>query len=1202
MESNSGDTGWSPLDFILELRRDVEGEGVRTLNHYLGLFPGHETDVQREYTELVGETGKASREETLVRVKRALVRELMGLTADDPSMWLDKMAEAGEVPELAGPDAGMVIGHYRLMQLLGRGGMGQVWQARDSKLDRDVALKLLNSRTPNERSVSYFEREARAAARLSHAGIVAVYEAGEADGQHYIAMELVTGGNTLAAELDAFEHEPSANYEHIAGFFAHVCDALQVAHAAGVLHRDLKPQNILIDGGGEPKVTDFGLAKIVDEESLSQIGQGAGTYAYMSPEQVTLKHIGIDHRTDIFSLGIVFYETLTATRPFKGDTTQQVAQNILFEDPPDVRSIASRVPSELAVICAKALEKKPSDRFGSMGEFADELRRYLAHEPIVTRPPGPLQRAMRWAQRHPVKSSAGSIAVAAFGVVTFLSVLLWQRGKDIDARRVAAVENAQKLYATSVRGAQLLIESVRGAQLLIENGIVAPDVLEDCPLELRGFEWGHLRMLADPSLHALPGHTDSISALTYDPRGMRIASASHDGTVLLWDHEEDDLPHTFEQHTGAVLDVEFSPDGKWLVSASSDKTLCIWDATTGELLEQLGQHEAGVTALAVHPNGTYVASGDADGGLIVWDTTTWAPSKLGGHGKRIQVIEFSSDGLLLGTGGHDELVRVWNVSTGEPEHEFKEKGEVIELDFHPTAARVLSGSMLGHLSVWDLQAGAMVAEKQRKMFPVSVARFSPDGTAISSATWNTRYGKKSWERRFGRPLSTAMGSTPPNLWWSGAALENDQLIAGQVDFVTAAAIRHDGGRVVTAALDRRVRLFDPLAGALTGEWAGHRAEVTAIAYRPDGARVVSGGADGQVLVWDATTKGPMRQLEGHAGRIAGVAFSSDGTLAFTASRGGSLRVWNGLTGRSLAAREVEGDLTALACTRGGEQVVFAVDGNVQSWAWRQDVPPTTLGRHDTPVHSLTFDADERRLISVAQLGWTEDYHEKWESAVWDVAAGSELARLAGLGVFHPDASRVAVWGEAGRIELRDTESFEVVRSLDGLGQPRHMAFTVDGRRLACGSSDKTVSLWHVESGARIATLPHRSTVMAVAFSADGSRLVSYDVGDSRDYAVRVWDGETGERVAELPHTGEVRGARFDASGERLVTWSVGEPPRLWDARSGATLILLAGHADDVTDVAFSSDLKRILTGSADGVARLWYSDYEQARTMWNSGE
>ncbi len=354
------------------------------------------------------------------------------------------------------------IGDYILDRRLGVGGMGEVWKAEQKSLSRHVALKLLLPGRGSERAVEKFKREGQALALLNHPGIVAVYDMDQdEEGQHWISMEYIPGGRTLRDVITAALGAPDLGTKrfHVAAkIVSDVAHALASAHARQVIHRDLKPSNILIDELNRPRVVDFGLARMTTEEQLTVSGEIAGTYAYMSPEQVRARPSLIGAKTDMFSLGIILYEILCLRRPFEGDTVHQVAQKILSEDPPDPRRVLSQIPNDLVTITGKALEKKQDRRYPSMQAFADDLDRFLKGELIHARPPTRLQRLTRYIQLHPTRSAVSAVGVTSFSVISLLLMqnmatnteLRTERGNlkrsnaDLIAKTEEATENAEE--------------------------------------------------------------------------------------------------------------------------------------------------------------------------------------------------------------------------------------------------------------------------------------------------------------------------------------------------------------------------------------------------------------------------------------------------------------------------------------------------------------------------------------------------------------------------------------------------------------------------------------------------------------------------------------------------------------------------------------------------------------------------------------
>jgi tetratricopeptide (TPR) repeat protein/tRNA A-37 threonylcarbamoyl transferase component Bud32 len=335
--------------------------------------------------------------------------------------------------------AGRVLGDFRLIREIGRGGMATVYEAEQISLKRRVALKVLSPHLSlSMEAIQRFRREAQAASRQYHSGVVSIYAVGESGGTHFIAQELVEDGCTLADNLKEYrekEELTSAYYGEAAALIARVADALVHTHDSGVIHRDVKPSNVLLTKSGSPKVTDFGLARVEDALSLSRTGDFSGTPYYMSPEQARGSRSAIDHRTDIYSLGVTLFEALTLERPFEGETTREVIKNILFREPRNPCRVNPRIPRDLSTVCLKAIEKDPRQRYQTMAEFAEDLRRFLEKKPIIARPAGWVRRTVKFMSRHKLAALTTIAAVlAAVAVVTLALVVSAQRAAN---RRIA---------------------------------------------------------------------------------------------------------------------------------------------------------------------------------------------------------------------------------------------------------------------------------------------------------------------------------------------------------------------------------------------------------------------------------------------------------------------------------------------------------------------------------------------------------------------------------------------------------------------------------------------------------------------------------------------------------------------------------------------------------------------------------------------
>jgi serine/threonine protein kinase len=367
---------------------------------------------------------------------------------------LSQPADAtGSAPRIEGVSSVLPLGDYRILRELGRGGMGVVYEALQLSLGRRVALKVLPfAAAVDARQLQRFRNEAQAAAQLHHSNIVPVYAVGTERGVHYYAMQLIEG-YTLAALIEELRAEgrgarseesneraakastlrpslstlsprpsalaPSSYIRTVAGLAVQAAEALEHAHQMGVIHRDIKPANLMVDLRGNLWVTDFGLAHCQQQAGLTLSGDLLGTLRYMSPEQALAKRVLVDHRTDIYSLGVSLYELLTLEPAFPGSDRQELLRQIAFEEPRPLRRLDRSIPADLETIVQKALAKNPAERYASARELADDLERFLADQPIQARRPTPVQRLRKWARRH---QAAVTVAVVSGFVCLLLAV------------------------------------------------------------------------------------------------------------------------------------------------------------------------------------------------------------------------------------------------------------------------------------------------------------------------------------------------------------------------------------------------------------------------------------------------------------------------------------------------------------------------------------------------------------------------------------------------------------------------------------------------------------------------------------------------------------------------------------------------------------------------------------------------------------
>jgi len=1031
---------------------------------------------------------------------------------------------------------GTVIGPYKLLEPIGEGSFGVVYLAEQAQpLRRKVALKVLKPGMDTRQVVARFEAERQALAIMDHPHIAKVHDGGATpSGRPYFVMELVKG-----VPITEFCDRNHLTPRQRLGLFVDVCQAIQHAHTKGIIHRDLKPSNVLVtvhDTTPVVKVIDFGVAKalgqeLTDKTLFTSFAQMVGTPLYMSPEQAGMSGLDIDTRSDIYSLGVLLYELLTGTTPFERERFRRAGYDemrriIREEEPPrpstrvstlgqaaatvsanrgsDPKRLNQLLRGELDWIVMKALEKDRNRRYESASAFAADVRRYLNDEPVLACPPSAWYRLRKFARRN--RAAVGAATAVAVAVLLAVGSLLSAVGvlAASDAETREKQRQTQEALEGEKKAKDQLLQALKREQGTLyfqrmaltereqaaNNRGRAEELLEACPLYLRGWEWHYLKRRSSQGPLTFRGHSGWVTGVAFSPDGKLVASASWLrpgalGEVKIWDRTTGREVHRLLGHAGPVRGVAFGPNGKLLASASWDRTVKVWDLVSGKELHTLRGHADYVSCVAFSPDGKLLASGSGDRTVMVWDAVTFQKVRaLQGHTRSIYGVAFSPDGQLLASAGYDETVRVWDTAMGREVHTLRgHAGPVNAVAFSGDGRLVASAGFDGIIRLWDPAAGRLDRTIQAPYALLTSVAFSPDGKRLAGGSMEKAV--RLWDLETGEEAIT--------LW-------------GHDDMVTSVAFSPDGQQLASASMDRTVKIWDatPMqAGPELLTLRGHTGGVISVAFQPDGKRLATASFDETAKLWDTRTGEEVLLLRGHRGPLARVAFSADGRLLVSADYAGTIQVWEARTGKQL--RTFRGFAGTLAISPNGKRLATAEEeGTVFVWDTATGKEELSFRGHLAPINSIAFSPDGQRL---ATASWDDT------TKVWDATTGRTVFTLRGhRNVVH------------------------------------HVVFSADGKRLATASWDKTAKLWDAATGKELHTLRgHEDRLFNVAFSPDGRLLATA----SWDNTVRIWDVATGKEIAALrAHTGDVLSVAFSPDGERLASASgyrgKGEV-KIWDA-------------------------------------------------------
>ncbi len=1007
------------------------------------------------------------------------------------------------------------FGDYELLEEVGRGGSGIVFKARQLGVNRVVALKLLSGGASAGRDfIHRFHIEAAAAAQLEHPNIVPIYDFGAHEGAHYLSMRFLEGGT-----LQALVARQRVTPWQAASLTIEIAAAVEHAHRCGVLHRDLKPGNILLDGSGIPYITDFGLARLIEQESSLTLSHLVlGTVAYVAPEVARFGAARATTASDIYAVGAILYELLTCRPPFASGSIAATLRAIELSDPPKPRTLNQHIPADLETICLKCLEKVPDKRYLTAQALGEDLKRLLNNEPISARPITRLARVVRWSQRNPALAAAYSILAILLLLILIgspLAAFRFNRAREAETFQRHIAERS--LYASDMLLTQAALEQDRTAdairflgkynQFPTNDGISNSSLFLASPSIEPGWEWRYyLKQTKGQELFTLGQHaSNNVVAAGFLPDGDKAWSAGLDGLVHIWSVPTRQKIATF-RHDQPIFDAAHSPDGRWLVTICGsglipgNHPMRLWDLTTGTVKSILSTNRFPRKMTRFSPDSRWIAYEEVGDGIHIMDIATREEvAFLPGFMEKIWPLGFDfapNKPLLAYCPGRSGAIHLRNYS-----------------------ANTNLATLSGHTDV------------------VLSISFSPDGKRLASTSVDRTV--RIWEVATAKELAKAL--LPP-----------------EADNPWAITFSPDGGLIGFLDDTEVINLFHSHNATPYRRLRGNRGFANSLAFSPDGMTLLSTGSDDKVRVWarDAEPESKTAQalpsgLFVAQNRSQLFSLSPGGNFLLTTFTNGTCSIWNThsfqessrylMPGTNLLQETIspDGKLVALAfATNGTTLVLWNAESEQIRWV-RHYPPPISVGRlaispdgkylafPGWPLLRVlgTADGTEYRTFSYGETyafdlagatSFSSDStqvslanHSGW-ALVWDLAhnrlrgkdytQGSILASVA----FSPDANSLFIGG----FGIKAFDLNEGKFSSDFNPAPVNVlaiAVSKDGRTLGI-SEGRTITLWSFDFHHPVGRLRgHRQEITALAFREDDALVsVSYD-------EMRVWPTSSEDR-------------------------------------------------------------------------------------------